>query len=295
MKKILPILIVSLLFLSTFIWFLRPFEATTEQAKGSQTVNIGAQVGDYYFTIDGFISPYASVVLYFNGVFIRSTVADSKGYFYFTSVLVSRGLTSFCLQAVDVRAIGESNACITFPPASGSMEFHDIFLPPTLGLYRAEINAGSDALAFGYTMPYATVTIRLNDGRVFKVTADGKGYYELTIKNLKAGKYELRATAVYEGQNSLSPSKPVILRALSLPEQVGRLAENLFDKGKQAITSTGFGLLWLLIPLIILIIILLLKLWPERFTFIYDNKLTHLLSHLPYRQKKLHHAWFVGY
>ena len=80
----------------------------------------------------------------------------------------------------------------------------DIFLPPTLGLSRTEIGENSEALAFGYTMPGAKVTLHLSNGQTLTTYADETGYYEFKIRGLKAGKYELYATAEYNNKESLA-------------------------------------------------------------------------------------------
>jgi hypothetical protein len=168
----------------------------------------------------------------------------------------------------------------------------DIFLPPTIGLQRSQIAAGGDAVVFGYTMPGAIVTIHLQDGKSFTVTADATGYYEYTLKNLKAGAYSLFATATYNGKPSEQPSNSVKLVALPWWQQFLNYIRELWEKLVELFTSIGLGPLWLIFPLIPLITWLILKIWPERFTWIYNSK---LYAFFKPEQKKLHHAWFMGY
>lgn len=258
-----------------------------QQDRASTTVK--AAVGEYYLSVSGYISPYASIVLTSDGLFYRATVADEHGNFSLSNILIRRGFTGFCLEAVDFKRLGESVTCFSFSPAKGNIIMKDIFLPPTIGLQRAEIAAGSDALVFGYTMPGAIVTIHLQGDITFTVTADSTGYYEYTIKNLAAGQYQLFANAQYRGKKSENPSKTLALKALSFWEQLMRFLRMIW----KWLLALPLGPLWFGLPVLIIIFILVVKLWPERFTWIYNSKLVYFF--MRHRKRKLHHAWFVGY
>ncbi len=255
-------------------------------------VRVSARIGEFYLNLSGFASPFASIILTSNGVFYRSTVADANGYWAFKDILINRDFSSFCLQHIDYKNIGESKTCLNIPAADGDIEKKDIFLPPTIGLQRSQITAGGNAVVFGYTMPGATVTIHLQDGAVYTVVADENGYYELTLKNLKAGTYELYATAVYKGKPSENPSNTVKLVALSWLGQLIQWLKDFFKWLWNILTGLGLGPLWIILPLIPLIIFLLVRIWPEKFTFIYNNEM-YMFFHPG--KKKLHHAWFIGY
>lgn len=294
--KALPILFI----LTIILVFVQPVFG---QASKQGRVDVVAIVGELTLSVSGYISPYASIVLTSQGVFLRSAVADSKGYFYISEVLIKKGFSEFCLDAVDFKNIGESSACFSFPPAESSIVMTDIFLPPTLGLYRNDIEAGGTAIAFGYSMPNAKVILHLSDGRIFEVIADSTGYYEFRIEKMQAGTYKLYSEASLEGINSLTPKKQIELRVLTFEQQAVGLIGKLKDKVVDRLISTGLGILWIAIPLIILIIILLLKLFPrwglslphpEWIPNISFDKLFSILPH-PQPKKPLHHWWWVGY
>jgi hypothetical protein len=294
MKKLLPkIVIASLVFY--FYVFFSFFQAYGQNriSQGSAAASVSARVGRFYLDLSGWISPYASVVLTSDGIFLRATVADSQGNFYISQVLIREGFSKFCLEAVDFKQIGDSYTCFNIPPAAGNVSMRDIFLPPTLGLARNEIGENEETTAFGYTMPGAKVKLYLSNGKIIESMADSTGYYEFKIKNLKAGKYELYARANFKDKESLAPTKTLQLRSLSWWEMLLAFLRSLWQKVVKFVTSVGLGPLWIAMPIIILIIILILKLWPEKFTFIYDSK---LLAWLPRKKKKkLHHEWFMGY
>lgn len=263
----------------------------------AQTQNVSASIGEYYINLSGYIAPNASVVLLSDNVVLRTTVADSNGYFYITGVLINSGLTSFCLDGIDFKRIGESYTCFSVPPAQGNITMNNIFLPPTLGLQRTEITAGQEALAWGYSMPNAAITIHSSDGKIYTVTADATGFYQLSIKINSAGKYQFFAEATYKNSQSHTPDKKIELTALSE-------TQNIVKDGTQNINNIGhflFGVPWavlfILAPLLVGIVYYLKKLKPEWFTFIDFGSASFLsdLTSKMFHDRKLHHAWFVGY
>lgn len=297
MQKKLPIIaffssVCTVLFLSMFFYAAQQVTAKTTLSETKPEVTVSATIGEYYLSVSGYISPFASVALIIDGIYYRGTVADANGNFSITGVRIKSGLTGFCLQAKDYHNLGESYSCFKIPPASGNVTKKDIFLPPTLAIERSEIAAGSRVLAFGYTMPGATVRLHIA-GRILTVTADKTGYFVVTIDGLSAGEYQLYADATYNGHDSVAPSRFLKLRALSLWEQFLAFLREIWKFIVGLLVGTGIGLLWVGMPIIILIFILLVKLWPEKFSIIYNSKLLAIFAGR--RRKKLHHAWFVGY
>lgn len=288
----------SIIFISfiTIIIIIASFSLRQAQAAlkiSSPGIQVSAAVGDFYLNVYGFIAPYASIELTSDGIFYRSTVADEFGFFSFTGILIKKGFDNFCLKAVDFKRIGESTTCFSFPPATGSITMRDLFLPPTLGLYRSTIEAGGELIAFGYSMPGSKVTLHLSDGRTVVVYADQTGYYEAHITNIPAGEYHIYAESEWEGKHSLFPSKVLAFQSLGWWEQFLAWLKALWDKVWKFITALGLGPLWLVIPLLALIIFLVLKLWPEKFTYITESKLLQLLPFAKPR-KLLHHWWMKG-
>lgn len=279
MKKILPLFLLSTLIL-VFSLVCPVFSQITRLPTAALPTQVEASVGEFYLNLSGYIAPNASIVLTIDGIFARATVADANGNFYISDVLIKKGFSSFCLDAIDFQRLGESYTCFNIPPAEASVTMKDIFLPPTLGLSRTEINEGSSAKAFGYSMPGALVSLYLSNGKVLITRADSTGYYEFTIKDLKAGSYSLYTRAELNHKQSLEPTKKLKLKSLSWWDQFIAFLKNLWDKLLKFLTNLALGPLWLLIPLIILIIILLIK----------------LIGLKPFKEKRpLHHKWWMGY
>ena len=293
MKKFLPILLI-IVSVILFLLYTKSVLAQYKLPKGSQSATVSGRLGDFYLNISGYIAPFASIVLYSDGIYLRATTADQFGYFTISEVLIKQGFSRFCFDAVDFKRLGESYSCMKIPPANGNVTLKNIFLPPTLGLSRTTIAAGSSAIAFGYSMPGALVTLHFGN-KTYTTYADSTGYYQFVVQDVKAGVYELYSTATLDEKPSLDPEKKLILKSLSWWEQILEFLRNLLNKIWQFMTSLSFGPLWLAIPIIILIIILILKLWPERFTFLYRNRLTIFFTKAFRRKHPLHHKYFMGY
>lgn len=273
----------GLLILSLFIFYILSFKFNSALAQyrlpgGSLKSTVSATLGDFYLNLSGYITPFASIVLTSEDVYLRATTSDQFGYFRITEVLIKKGFSKFCFDAFDFRRLGESYSCTSIPPAQAGVTLEDIFLPPTLGLSRSEIKEGASATAYGYSMPQALVTLTFA-GRNLTTKADQAGYYQFVLKDVKAGVYQLSASAELEGKKSLLPLKKLTLKSLSPWEQFIAWLKNLWKKIVEFFTSLSFGPLWIAIPIIILIIILLWKLRPARLVF----------------RHPLHHKYFMGY
>lgn len=277
------VLISSIVALVLLFLFGSPIQAQHGGSTARAAVQIEASVGQFYLNVSGYISPFASLVLTSNGNFYQSTTADSQGNFSFSQVLISVGFSSFCIDAIDFKRIGESYTCFTVPSATASVTMKDIFLPPTLKLSRTQVNEGGSATAFGYTMPGAKVTLHINN-QTLTTYADPSGYYEFTLNYLKAGDYSLYTTANYQQKESLAPSRKLKLESLSAPKQAINVLQNWWEQLLRFLRNWFWNPLWLIIPILILIIILIRKLWGQKFANPFKRK-----------NRLLHHYWLFGY
>lgn len=271
-----------------------PVLALQTNPVGSQTVKVSATVGAYYLNLFGYIAPFASISLTSDTVVLATTTADAKGYFTFKQLLVKKGFSHFCFTAVDVKRLGESDSCFTIPAVTKDSQINNIFLPPTIGLFRTTINVGSNAIVWGYSMPGAKVQIHLSDGSVFTITADASGYYEIHPVITKVGRYELFADASYQNTKSQEPINRAILTAIGLTQQVGNTISNWLRNLLTFLFNLPF-LLFLLIPLIALIIYLWRKLHSAGVPQLGPQVEKGTFFDQLFRKRKLHHAWFVGY
>lgn len=244
----------------------------------AQAVDVKASVGKYYFSVSGFVSPFASIVMSSNSIFMASTVADTKGNFSIDRVLVNEGFSDFCFEVVDLKRIGDSYTCLKISPVKGDTKKDKIFLPPTVALSAKKINPGSSIFASGYSMPSAKVLLNISEEIILQANADDKGFYKHEIKNLPAGKYSLFATARYEKKDSEIPTKKHEIESLSL-----------FDLVKQNLPKILLIILLILVIIILLIILLSKKL---------RDKIKNKIMRKPFSKKKerkpMHHDWLLG-
>lgn len=263
-------------------------QAQYRRPVGHLDTTVGAAVGDFYLSISGFASPFASIVLTTDGQLLRTAVADASGRFYISQILIRRGLSRFCLQAVDFKRLGVSEACIDIPPAGGSVVKNDIFLPPTIGLSRKEIKEGEEGVIYGYSMPNALITITMRTAaglQRVRVKTDADGFYTYVFKNLKAGSYEFTSTAELNSTFSLPPKRGVKLTALSLPQQITTQTQRVVRDTAKKVISTDLWFVIVCIIFLILITILLIKVRPSFIPVVMD-KLRN--------KKHLHHDWLLS-
>ena len=265
MKKylVLGLLAVGCLLLATGLVLAQA--PTSVPLSSSQTVK--ASVGKYYFSVYGFASSFASIVMRTNSYFLGSTVADPYGNFAIRDVLVNEGFSQFCFETIDVKRIGDSYTCLKIEPLKANGETRGIFLPPTLGLSGKSIRIGSSVFASGYSMPEAEIRINLGKGLFIDSKTDEKGLYKTEIKDLAVGKYQLFAGAYYQKKNSEAALKGKELNSLSIPEVI---IQNL----------PKIIIFVLIVLLIIILLIILIRFYKKRA----KKKASHL-----------HHEWFIGF
>lgn len=282
-------------FISVFAyWIIVPRTDAFTPPVGHLNVQVSAAIGQYYVSFSGFIAPFASVVLTTDNQIMRSVAADSGGYFSISQVLVKQGFDHFCFTAVDVKRLGESEACFKIPPVTGQYEKKNIFLPPTIGLFRTEINAGSNAIMWGYSMPGAVVSVHSSDGKIFTTTADKTGYYQVTTTIEKAGSYDLYATATLNKQDSEKPTNKVTLLALTFAQSTTQAVSNWLKNLLTFLFNLPLGPLWLAVPILILIFILWRKLQNKPLFPTSPKKAEKLFFDYLFKNRKLHHHWMKG-
>jgi len=282
--KNFPIIIVFGLFFILLIG--QVFGATLfPQFSQSKSSVVTATVGTYHLTVNGYQSPYASIVLKTqNGVFLASTTADANGYFSISNILINSSVLTYCFQAVDFKRIGESEACITLDgPINSDITKNDIFLPPTIGLSKKQINAGQDAIIYGYSMPGATVYLYI-EGEVVTLTADTTGFYSYTYKNVPEGIFRITTSAELNDKKSLDPTNEVVLESLSVGQQITNEGKKTIGKVKKAVPFNLLPFLLIALGFLVAIGFLLYKL-KLRIWVIFIDFLR--------RKKKMHHDWFL--
>ena len=278
--------------------FVSPVSAASA-SFGSAQVQVGGQVGEYTLSLQGYLAPFASIVLQVDGTILRSTVADTQGYFSISSVLIKSGFDHFCLDGVDFKRLGQSEACFTVAPATGSIAMANIFLPPTLGVFRSDVNVGDKALVWGYGMPGATINVHMDNQLGCATIADTTGYYQCNILIAKSGTHSLYADSVLKGKSSETQLKRVLIAGLTFSQQIAKTGEQSVNNVWNLLTNLPGGIFVLLVLLLIILIIILLKiLKPHWFSWLPEVGLpkvsfNHSFDFL-FKERRLHHWWMEG-
>ena len=261
----------------------------------SSDVNVKVTINGFLLTLSGYLAPYASITLVSNGNVFASTVADPNGNFTFSSVRVAKGFTSFCLDGIDYKRLGESEACFTIPPVTGAYSKSGIFLPPTLGVFRANVNVGDKALVFGYGMPGAHIKVHLDNSVACEKNADSGGYYECNILISKEGDHKVYADATLNNKPSEPQLKRVLIKGIALVKQVTPVVPR--------VPAISFGLpefliaLFLLLLLIVALIVILRRFKPKWIPAVPVPNPVVVYKHIfhaLFRDRRLHHYWMKG-
>ena len=207
--------------LSTALLLQKPVFAASTAATQSGTITTSATIKGNTFTISGFTSPFASVVITTRSQFLVSTTADAQGNFS-APVTLPIGITELCLDVVDFKRLGSSQACID----TATTNPIGLFLPPTIGLLSTTVEAGQNATIYGYSLPRSTVIIKSGD-QTYTITTDDAGYYAYTIESIPAGTFVFSAVGEVLGAQSLPPTGGVELKALSLLEKASTTAKDI--------------------------------------------------------------------
>lgn len=292
MKYILPVIFAFFLLLCVGI-----LPAHAAVATQSGTTNVTAIVAGNSLSLSGYIAPFASIVLTINGNVITSTVADAQGNFAFSNVAVPKATTTVCLNAVDFKKLGESEACISVKPIDGVISRTGIFLPPTLGVQRTDVFVGNAAIAFGYGMPGAIITVHINNTVGCSVTADPTGYYTCNITIQKAGDNILYADAVLQGKPSEAQLKKILIKGITAEK-----ASPTPTLSPAFVPSFPglFAIPWWAWLLLILIVIILIIILTRKYWYPYVPAVGVPMANLPhafdflFKSKKLHHWWMEG-
>lgn len=243
------------LLLSTALLLQKPAFAASTVATQSGTITTSATIKGTTFTVSGFTSPFASVVITTSGQFLVSTTADTQGNFS-APVTVPLNTTALCLDALDFKRLGQSQACIDTKTTNPI----GLFLPPTIGLLSTTVDAGQNATIYGYSLPRSTVLIN-SDGQTYTIATDDTGYYTYTITSVPAGTFVFSALGEVLGAQSLPPTGGVELKVLSPIEKASATAQ---DIGKTIASIAGSYLIPILLSILFVIIFILVYLYIRR-------------------------------
>lgn len=151
----------------------------------SRSTQVSAFVGEFRFTLTGYTSPFARVVLEGQGIF-DETVADAYGRFTFLNKFSPLSPREACITAYDTD--GRSSKPVCLPPFSvnKNVVIGPILLPPTLSVNQDSFIMNDYGILTGKAAPESLVSIDLYTDRAankinLTTLSDGSGDYSLTL------------------------------------------------------------------------------------------------------------------
>lgn len=166
-----------------------PAPVSPASALGLQAITrstrVSAFIGEFRFTLNGYTSPHARVVLEGQGIY-DETYADENGRFVFYNRFSPLSSREACLTAHDTD--GRSSVPLCLPPFSvlKNVTIGPILLPPTVSVNQDIYLAHDYGILSGKAAPESQVTIDMYaDTQAQKINllakADTDGNYSVTL------------------------------------------------------------------------------------------------------------------
>ncbi len=180
--------------------------------------------GDYLkqadITISGWAYPGARVTLLQDGKELDTFAAKDDGSFKKLVQGLERGSYTFSMYATDAKGARSSTYASTVFLRAGTVnELAGVVMPPTVRVVSDEVTPGAPIIAYGYAVPYSTLTLSLalrgTGSTVVLVqsttTASSKGLWQLSLptRGIARDVYTLLATVTTEEGGKSNVSAPL--------------------------------------------------------------------------------------
>lgn len=165
----------------------------------TQIPTISVSVGQYRFSLVGYTSPMAKVLLEGQGMY-EETTADKYGKFTFSTIFSPLTQREACLTAFDTDGRTSAPLCLPPFPVNKHVTMGPILLPPTLTLNQDVYVREDTAIGTGRTAPNSSVIVQLASGDSLHATnipirISHDGSFSLSLPSFKVQAYEVSAHA----------------------------------------------------------------------------------------------------
>ena len=165
------------------------FSPTGARAQGKD-VNVSASIGEYRFTITGYTSPGAQVVIEGQGVYDETT-ADRNGRFAFINRFSPFRPREACITAQDVNGRITLPLCLPHFPTQKNVNIGPLLLPPSLSVDSNSYTVNAFGILSGKAAPESIVEIKLAKRSSVQsidltTNTDRHGNYSFTLPTQKA-------------------------------------------------------------------------------------------------------------
>ena len=169
----------------------------------SDSVSISAFVGAFRFTLAGFTSPGARVILEGQGIF-DETYANDKGEFLFADIFSPLSPREACLTAIDTDGRTSNPLCLPPFPVNQDVSIGPVILPPTISTNQDQLLVDDFGILSGKGAPESDITIDLypeskSDKITIATKTDKNGDYSLTLPTELSTTLRTYATNIYLG------------------------------------------------------------------------------------------------
>lgn len=163
----------------------------------SDAPTVSVSIGQYTFSLTGYTSPHAKVILEGQGMYEETTALDD-GTFTFQAVFAPFTQREACLTAIDTNGRTSTPMCLPPFPINKHVSMGPIILPPTLSLNQDLYVRDDNAIGSGKSVPNSLISVQLatlDSETPIHVPAksDTDGYFSLILPSKKVQAYEISA------------------------------------------------------------------------------------------------------
>ncbi|MCS7093154.1 MAG: hypothetical protein NZL96_01840 [Patescibacteria group bacterium] len=230
-KKLAAWGVLLLVFLLPFqiIFLYLSLETEADKVAGIYQQNFGvtnsAFIGDFFFNLFGYTSPFAEVSFLGQGI-ADKTVADEKGYFEFKNRFSPLSPREACLSAKDQFGRISAPVCLPSFPTQYNVTIGPVILPPTISFDKKNYFIGDKVILTGQTVPNSEINLsfftdeklssffsrKLNLNLIKDITAfslpritivsDEKGNFSVTLPSSISETYRVFTQVIYQERHS---------------------------------------------------------------------------------------------
>lgn len=168
----------------------------------SHSALASVSVGIYRFSLTGYSSPFAKIILEGQGLY-EETSADTNGKFTFSNRFSPLSDREVCLTAVDTNGRASATFCLPPFPTDKNVALGPVIMPPTITLNQDIYSLNDFGVSSGKAVPLSKVDIALASAgqeRPIELStqSNADGDYSMTLPTQKNNSYELTAHNSFE-------------------------------------------------------------------------------------------------
>lgn len=195
----------------------------------TKSINVSAFVGEFRFTLVGYTSPYARVILEGQGIY-DETFADKYGNFTFYNRFSPLSPREACITAHDTYGRFSKPLCLPPFPVNKNAYIGPILLPPTVSTSQNIFLVNDYGSLSGMAAPNSNVTVdiysNVQDSKIpIQALTDASGNYSITVPTDQYNTVRSHSINYYK---SITSDKSITLTMQILPLWLYMLRQLIF-------------------------------------------------------------------